>query len=191
MWLDLLFPIHCLGCGSKEEYLCSSCFDSIPSGSSFPLKNLSLLSASSYRNPLVKKMIHRYKYGFVKKLAKPLGLLMAKRLDFDAVLVPVPLHSRRLRWRGFNQSFLLASEIGRQLDLPVADCLLRAKYTSPQMKIKNSLKRGKNIKDAFCLKYLPEGKIVLIDDVCTTGATLEECAKLFERKVWGLVVARG
>lgn len=185
MW-DFLFPVSCLGCGLQGTYLCSSCLASLPPGSSFSLRNLSLVSATSYGHPLVKKMIWEYKYGFVKELAKPLASLMVKHLK-GSVLVPVPLHLRRLRWRGFNQSLLLAQETG----LPVADCLVRVRNTSPQMKIKNSLKREQNIQDAFRLKYLPSGEIILIDDVCTTGSTLEACAALFERPVRGLVVAHG
>lgn len=193
-FLDLLFPIQCLGCSRDGEYLCSDCLNRIPLNKEiFYLRNLRLLAAARYDNPLIKKIIYCYKYDFVKELAKPLGFLMAQKLDpiQEAVLVPVPLRPRRLRWRGFNQAELLAIEIGRRLNLPVADCLFRTRYTPPQMKIQDARERKINVQNAFRLKYRPKGKIILIDDVATTGATLEECAKLFSEEVWGLTAARG
>jgi len=112
--------------------------------------------------------------------------------------VPVPLHRRRFNWRGFNQSLLLAKYIGDKFYLPVReDMILRVKNTKPQTTTKNEEERRKNIDKAFSCPNAEEmrGKnIILIDDVCTTSATLNECAKELKKagakNVWGLVVAR-
>ncbi|MBU1292400.1 hypothetical protein KKH07_02935 [Patescibacteria group bacterium] len=172
MWktiLDIIFPIHCLGCGQEGNFVCLSCFKKIPLNIEKPRNNL--LIASYYKNPLIKNIIHRYKYDFIKDLAKPLSLLMIKKLKSeieslevrpeslevrprvsDLVLIPIPLHKKRLRWRGFNQSELLANEIGQQLNIPVANnILIRTKDTLPQARIRNTKQRKENINKAFTL----------------------------------------
>jgi len=214
MWktiLDLFFPMNCLGCGREGQFICPACLEKIPlnqkvlfgSNQAWPLTGL--IVASNYNNPLVKEAIHRYKYGLVKDLANPLGQLATRAFREyhfkDTLLIPVPLHKKRLRWRGFNQAELLAQVVSRQLEIPlVKDVLRRVKYRLPQMAIKNSRQRRDNIKEAFRLS--PQLKtniqnkiIILVDDVVTTGATLSECARLLKslqpREIWGLVVARG
>lgn len=227
--LDTLLPVHCLDCGQESQsilcsssqntkFICPSCFEKIPLNQEPPLRFsqkfslTSLIIASSYDYPLVKQAIHHYKYDFVKDLAKPLGQLMVKRLNnlsniFDknnSLLVPVPLHKKRLRWRGFNQAELLAEAVNQELKIPLNNNLLiRKKYSLPQMQIKSSPARKENIKKAFGIGTVPakQGQslsnktIILVDDICTTGATLEECAltlRLLKPKaIWGLVVARG
>lgn len=204
MWktiLDLFFPINCLGCGQEGQFICLSCFEKIPLNRKPPFKRL--IIASHYKYPLIKQAIHRYKYDFIKDLAEPLAKLMVKvireRFFENALLIPVPLHKKRLRWRGFNQAELLALEISQNLNIPMAnDILIRTKHNLPQAKITDAQARRTNIKNAFKLNKRPCIKnktILLIDDVCTTGATLEECAKVLKplkpKQIWGLVVARG
>ena len=111
-------------------------------------------------------------------------------------LVGVPLHPRRLRERGYNQSSLLAKELGKCVGLPVIeDCLIRVKQAQPQVKAADVEQRRRNVADAFvCRDERVKGKrIVLIDDVCTSGATLESCAAALKNKgatsVWGLTLA--
>ena len=188
MWktiLDIIFPIHCLGCGQEGNFVCLSCFKKIPLNIEKPRNNL--LIASYYKNPLIKNIIHRYKYDFIKDLAKPLSLLMIKKLQdnlevgpqkvgtfskkvplsrSDLALVPIPLHKKRLRWRGFNQSELLANEIGQQLNIPVANnILIRTKDTLPQARIRNTKQRKENINKAFTL---PE-KVQEVQDSLEVG----------------------
>ncbi len=206
MWktiLDLFFPINCLGCGREGQFICPSCFRKIPLNRKPPLKRL--IVASHYKYPLIKQAIHRYKYDFIRDLADPLGKLMVKvireRFFENALLLPVPLHKKRLRWRGFNQAELLALEINRNLNIPMAnDILIRTKYNLPQASIKSPQERKENIKQAFQLSRqsttnIRNKTVLLVDDVATTGATLEECAKALKplkpKQVWGLVVARG
>jgi len=232
--LDLLFPVNCLGCGQEGQFICPACFEKMPSNRKRPLKFSSsaltdLIVASDYNYTLVKQAIHRYKYDFVKDLAESLGQLMVRSLNVilsdseesfkNILLIPVPLHKKRLRWRGFNQAEFLAQKISQGLKIPlINNILIRAKYRLPQMAIKSSQERKENIKQAFQLNpqiksqgqsFLPSGTvpdplslsdiknktIILIDDVCTTGATLEECAKALKplqpKQIWGLVVAQG
>jgi ComF family protein len=112
-------------------------------------------------------------------------------------LVSVPLHPRRLRERGYNQSDLLAGHLGKRIGLPVIeDCLMRVKQAQPQVRAVDVEERRRNVAGAFaCRDERVSGKqIVLIDDVCTSGATLESCAAALKNmgvtSVWGLTLAR-
>jgi len=163
MWktiLDLFFPINCLGCGREGRFICPACLKKISLNQKtmirfkhdWPLAGL--VTASHYERPLVKEAIHRYKYDFIKDLAEPLGQLMVKALregHFEnALLIPIPLHKKRLKWRGFNQAELLAQVVSRQSEIPLAKNILkRTKYRLPQMAIKSSQQRKENIKGAF------------------------------------------
>ncbi len=113
------------------------------------------------------------------------------------VLVPVALHRQRLRERGYNQSGLLAVELGRLAGLPVVEgCLVRQRYTAAQARTSNVTERRQNILGAFaCRDNRLRGKqVLLIDDVCTSGATLDSCAVALKlggaASVWGLTLAR-
>lgn len=114
----------------------------------------------------------------------------------DSILIPVPLHRRRLRWRGFNQASVLAEEIKNHLSLEVLNnVLVRTRHTRAQAKL-NKNQRIKNLIDCFvCTQPLTDKHVILVDDVTTTGATLNECAKALRtsgaKSVWGLVIAQG
>jgi ComF family protein len=123
-------------------------------------------------------------------LGKPLGQLMARGCEeflsqCDAeTIIPVPLHPKRLRWRGFNQSVLLARQIGRAYDIPM-DCftLYRTRDTPPQTQLPEEDRR-KNMRRAFALspQSSVEGKcLLLVDDVYTSGATVNECSRVLKR----------
>jgi ComF family protein len=112
------------------------------------------------------------------------------------IIVPVPLHSHRLRDRGYNQSELLAEQLGSAMGMRVAaDVLLRVRSTIPQVGLRSDQRR-KNVKGAFrCAGTALKGlDVLLVDDVCTTGATLEACSVALQEAgaghVWGLVLAR-
>ena len=130
----------------------------------------------------LRELIHLFKYGRVQPLAKPLGRLLASALprerSFD-VIVPMPLHWRK-RWRrGFNQAALLAGEIRRRTHVPVRNALRRVKNTPAQAGLTNS-KRRLNVSGAFRAKSktaLLGKRVLLIDDVMTTGATAASCAR--------------
>jgi ComF family protein len=130
--------------------------------------------------------VHKFKYKGVTALAEPLGGLMAEYwythpMPAD-VLVPVPLHKNRLRERGFNQAALLAHQLSKRIHLAVDEqTLVRQRATALQVDL-DTEERKKNVRDAFrCTTgALADRRVLLIDDVCTTGATLEACAVALE-----------
>jgi len=152
---------------------------------------------------LMAELITRFKYQGATYLAHPLGMLLAgyKDTDFSLanidLLVPVPLHPRRLRERGFNQSLLLARVVSRVHKIPLQFNLLeRIRYTQPQTQLSGA-EREKNMRGAFRVRknILPAGiNILLIDDVFTSGATVGECARVLKeagaRQVQVLTLAR-
>jgi ComF family protein len=117
-------------------------------------------------------------------------------IDHDTI-IPVPLHRGRLRQRGYNQSGLIATRLGKLAGLPVIEnCLARIKDSKPQARTKTGEERRENVAEAFICRdsNLQGRRVLLIDDVCTTGATLEACAEALKRtgviSVWGLTIAR-
>jgi ComF family protein len=147
----------------------------------------------------LRELIHVFKYGRVQTLAKPLGRFLASALPreqtFD-VIVPMPLYWRK-RWRrGFNQAALLARELARRTHIPVSNALRRVKDTAAQAGLTNA-KRRRNVSGAFRARNktaLPGQRVLLIDDVLTTGATAASCARALRaagaRQVTLLTLAR-
>jgi ComF family protein len=148
---------------------------------------------------VLRELIHLYKYGGIKTLARPLGDLLAAALPRDLewnAVVPVPLHWRRQWKRGFNQSELLAQTIARRTGLPVVNALRRVHATQTQAGLSKTNRR-RNVAAAFRCKQpgaVAGKRILLIDDVMTTGSTAAACAFALKRagarKVALLTVAR-
>jgi ComF family protein len=223
-FLDLCFPPHCTICKKSGQIFCSSCYASIqllsppfckhchaplaPNNicrkcADHPLRLSGLRMVSAYQEPL-RSCIRAFKYSGNKRLARPLGTLLVqayKRAGLAAdMIIPVPLHAQRLRQRGYNQAQLLAEVCSAELGIPLDISLLtRVRATAAQADL-SGRERWKNVAGAFLLhpqsnpRVLYKRNILLIDDVCTTGATLEACAApLFAagaNTVWGLVLAR-
>lgn len=174
----------CMKCGKalqdkRQEY----CFDCSRK------KHLYDRGVSLYHYGSVKDCIYRFKYGGRQEYAAFFGQEMARRLGRQIVawrpdaLVPVPLHPRRLRDRGYNQALLLARETGRRLQIPVLeDWLLRVKNTRPQ-KLLDGRERQNNLKKAFKISRndVKLNTIVIIDDIYTTGSTVDEIAAVCRR----------
>jgi ComF family protein len=149
---------------------------------------------------VIRKAIHELKYRNLRAISPRLAELLADYLEKNPLpgdaLLGVPLHPRRLRERGYNQSDLVAEELGKHIGLPVIeDCLVRVREAQPQVRAADVEERRRNVADAFvCSDESVSGKrIILIDDVCTSGATLESCAAALKNKgatsVWGLTLA--
>ncbi len=226
--LNILFPIHCISCKKEGFWICDCCQTTIkfknehycgvcekvltPDGRTC-LKCLrknpldGLLVATSYREALISNSIHLYKYRFIKDLSEPLGKILTSSfgktdLPIPDLVIPIPLHPRRLRWRGFNQSALLAEYFCKNL-LPQSRLILneavliRNRYTQPQMQILNYKNRKSNTLGAFSIinqSKVANKIILLVDDVATTGSTIFECATVLKaagaKEVYAIVVAR-
>ncbi|MBI2052617.1 MAG: ComF family protein [Candidatus Sungbacteria bacterium] len=138
------------------------------------------------KDKLAKKLIHALKYNWVKEIAETLNVAIEKergnikKISCD-IIIPIPLHPRRLRERGFNQSRLIAEKIAEITGQPIIENAVRRKiYRQPQMEIKNRASRIKNARNMFeCVQHqmLDNKVVLLVDDVATTGATLKECAR--------------
>ena len=221
MALDLLFPQRCVGCEREGDFICSSCRRVLPriipplcprcgrpqpSGILCPSCVSGQANIDGIRSPfrfdgVMRQAIHQLKYRNVRALVVPLAKLLDDYLTTNPVageiLVPVPLHQKRLRERGYNQSSLLAQELGKLTSLPVADdCLIRLRHAPSQARTPTVAERRSNVAGAFtCHDHRLQGsQVLLIDDVSTSGATLDACAAALKAagasSVWGLVLAR-
>lgn len=219
--LDLLFPCWCLGCAGEGAFICPSCRQKLPEITppvcprcGMPQTDDILCSACSkhhhnidgIRSPfrfegIIRQAVLQLKYKNLRAIAEPLAELLSNYLDKHPIpgeiLVPVPLHHRRLRERGYNQSELLAKELGNLVRLPVVtDCIIRRKNNPPQTRATSVGKRRSNVAGIFtCHNHsLQDKEIILIDDVATSGATLNACAATLKAagavSVWGLTLAR-
>jgi len=218
--LDLLYPPHCVACGRLGDWLCDECLETIPfikpptgQRCGTPIGRTGLCAAcqrntshltgirsvAAHAPPLL-QAVHALKYEGLRALAEPLGHLLADHwqhgpLPVD-VIAPVPLHDVRRRQRGYNQSVLLARAFGRRVRFPLhEDLLIRDRNTRSQVGLSRE-ERWANVWGAFrCRSGDAKGKrVLLLDDVMTTGATLEACAyTLLEAgagEVWALTLTR-
>lgn len=207
--LDLVYPNICQGCGESllkhERYICTNCLFSVPrtkfhrkrqnlvSELFFGKINFEFATAFCYfhKKGVLQNMIHSLKYKGVKEVGEVLGKEFATDLSKSMfenidVIVPVPLHPKRERQRGYNQSewigIGLAEVLGKELDTTT---IIRKVHTETQTK-KNKEERWDNVKDIFKItdtKALENKHVLVIDDVITTGATIESCAsKVLEAK---------
>ena len=171
-----------------------------------------LLIATGFQDTFVQKIIHRFKYNFIQDLAQPLSELLFQKIILSDYLfyphltqgyfdyfVPVPLHKRRQLWRGFNQAEELALSLIKQIRVDYLPCIKRTRYTSTQTNKKRNA-REKNLQGAFVVlpDFIPQiknKKVLLIDDVYTTGSTMQEVAGVLKQaeadEVWGIAIARG
>lgn len=189
--LDLLFPKKCYGCGRFDIWLCRDCLKKLKSyQGEMPraLKNNhDLIIAGEYKDKILSDLIITFKFGFNKELAIPLFIFLKSALDKkilidnlsgqlwqDILIVPIPLHKKRKKWRGFNQSELLAREISNYYGWEISLDLIKIKKTLTQVELSED-QRLNNLKEAFKWTGKPITQtILLIDDVITSGATIEE-----------------
>ncbi|OGH71163.1 MAG: hypothetical protein A2921_03215 [Candidatus Magasanikbacteria bacterium RIFCSPLOWO2_01_FULL_43_20b] len=219
---DCLFPIFCLGCDKEGEWVCADCFGKIdlrgvfycpvcyrPNGNGAccavcqPQSCLdrAVAIAVYQEENLVGKLIKALKYNYAEEIiavfAKMIDGFLIHQLgvlsEID-LIVPVPLHRRRFAERGFNQARLLADILGQKIGRPVVDLLKRDRYTLQQAKLSRE-ERQLNVHHAFVNSDFRANAVLLVDDVFTTGATMQECARVLKssgvKRVIGFSVARG
>ncbi len=190
---DLLFPQSCLGCGEQRIVLCRNCLKDIPK----PEKNLPdwIGALFSYKSTLIKNSIWRLKYKYTYDIGKVFGELLFEVLFAEVsgvtsygiqhvYLIPIPISNKRIKERGYNQAALLTNAILNHDHAGIfkdgSQFLKRREMISRQSHTKNKSERLKNIQGSF-VRGIPlrEGShFILIDDVVTTGATLEEAKKV-------------
>ncbi len=194
-------PPYCTICGkpfiseNQEDHLCEDCLRKHP--------YYEALRAPYVYEGAMLEAIHLFKYGGKRHLSKSLGALIARFAaewlgeEGGLLSMPVPLHPKRLRERGFNQSLLLCKYVSLWLDAELDSLSLRrVRYTQPQTTLGRK-ERLKNVRRAFVLKNqgsLRGKKVLVVDDVTTTGSTMNECARVLKRagaeKVFALTLAR-
>ncbi len=183
--LDLIFPPACVGCGRVDTLLCAPCTQNIapPDAPATVVSPLHDVQAIGHFSGVLQKAVHALKYEHLTALARPLGELMAERIAVmhwpPSLIIPVPLHTDRLQYRGYNQAALLGQVIAEQLHWPWQDnVLMRVRATRSQVGLNYHERQG-NVRGAFALAAADSVRgqdIVLVDDVYTTGATMRECA---------------
>lgn len=220
--LNAVFPPRCVSCRRFGEWACQDCWgkiELIKTPICYRCHKLSadfkvcqdcrkyskchrLIVCGYFQDPL-KQFVYGLKYKRVKPIALILGQLLCETVQKvlvgqSVVIVPVPLHRGRLGHRGFNQALMLGSIVANQLQQPLVNALVRKKFTKPQFGLDRQ-ERALNIDNAFDIKpnqtaQIKNQIILLVDDVVTTGATINECAKILKqngaREVWGLVLAK-
>jgi ComF family protein len=217
--IDALFPPRCGGCQADGTLWCDACQASLEyvcpptcdrcgephtiglctKCRAQPLQIESIHSVVIFQDK-VRHAIHRFKYERLAGLAEPLGDVLAEGWRAQQLaadwLIPVPLHPARQRERGYNQSELLARRLSQRVNVPYsATALTRTRLTAVQMTL-DAAQRKANVAGAFATvdARLRGARVVVIDDVCTTGATLDACAAALlamgAASVAGLTVAR-
>jgi len=217
---DYVFPIHCLQCQKEGEWVCSDCLATIDlSGiyacpvchrdqiggvccqgcvsNSFLDSQIALAEYSE--KSLVGNIIQNLKYYYAEDLQMIIKKIMVKS-KFDLTLanveyvVPIPLHKKRIAERGFNQAEVIAKLLAEYLHKPMLEALQRVKGTAQQAKLGKEA-RLKNMVKAFAIKEPIRGQVILVDDVFTTGSTMQEAAKVLRQsgveKIYGFSLARG
>lgn len=197
--LDLALPARCVGCEAEGPPFCAACLPAlderldqhagVPLGlpADIPPPLLQLEWCAPFAGA-VRRALHELKYSGERRLADPLGTAIARRWSRAGaggdLVVPVPVHAERARKRGYDQAVLIAAAAGRELRLPMAPILERARATAAQFDLDRE-HRATNVRGAFRLRptggrrsndLLAGRWVILVDDVMTTGATLSACA---------------
>jgi ComF family protein len=201
--IDFIYPRYCVGCGliinGPEQTICNPCLHQLPStrfaftpgnpvekmfAGRFPLQ--AGHSEFYFRHDkIIQSIIHALKY----KEQKQAGIILGKRMGMSIrdserfsnlnYIIPVPMHPNKIKQRGYNQAEVIAEAVSEITGVPLCHALIKKKQTNTQTK-KGKLERWQNMREGFERNFplLPEGShVLLLDDVLTTGATLEACAQ--------------
>lgn len=223
---DCVFPVFCFSCKKEGVWLCSECFAKMElnaqkacpvchqynddGGACFDCKKQTFLDGhlafmKYEESEIIGGLVHSLKYNYAKEVFAVLEKIISGSLPqhlyyFNNIdlIIPVPLHGRRLAERGFNQAELIAETVARFIQKEIMNkILVRQRYTFVQARL-NREERLRNVSGAFSLNEVSKIKdknILLVDDVFTTGSTMQECARLLKQngasQVFGFTVARG
>jgi competence protein ComFC len=219
-WLDFIFPKKCVNCGQWGQYVCESCEVGLWEEEqicpvcgrasrygmrhkychqSYALDGLTCLWAyEGVARKIIAKAKYRFYYDMLNELlrgSKSLGMPGQARLRDSLVIVPVPLYSKREKWRGFNQAEMIGRWLAQKNKLELSNLLVRVKDTGQQVG-KSREARLANMRGAFKLRAAIDAPraVLLVDDVWTSGATMSECSRVLKKAgvkyVWGWVLAR-
>lgn len=234
--LSFVFPRRCLGCGKLGKYFCEKCRKTVklvnPNEAICPVCEKLAIDGATHPHcqnryaldgltsffryeGIIRKATKSIKYRLVSDLAEEfISLIPSSSCNNltiqqynNFVLVPIPLHPARYRFRGFNQAEVLGKLLARRLNIPIkTNIFKRVKKTIPQVDMKDRDERLKNMQNVFALNNLtmkpalPAGRqfnnsfVILFDDVFTTGATLRSAANVLKRagfkNIWGMTMAR-
>lgn len=203
--IEWLFPKICFGCHKGHKYLCNMCESKLITGSLTVKDSFEGIISIYKYDGLMKEMVEKIKYEFVNDVVEELAQLMAKKLKISYpnivkywqrekyCLIPIPLYWQRKNWRGFNQSEMLADNLAKILSLKFEkNILTRNVKTKNQATIKNRQLRRKNISNVFIVneKKIAPKKVILVDDVVTSGATMTAAWRTLKDSgadlAWGL-----
>ena len=218
--LDALYPLECAGCGGSGKIICDRCAQDLPflvppycrvcaaqseselcPACAQPGRWFDGVRAPFRYEGSVRQAILALKYGGIKAAAPQLGDMLADYLEANPLsgdlIAPVPMHSSRRRERGYNQAELLARRVAGRCDLPYqGDLLVRTRRVDPQAGMTSAVARATNVADSVAVSHPSEvhgRQIILVDDVATTGSTLDICASALKEagaaSVWCLTLA--
>lgn len=218
IFLSIVFPLFCISCNKEGDWCCEDCKAVLSRQAVLSCPNCEkatpggrtcercinktalsgLIAASSYADPVARNFIQAIKFNRAVSVLKYLnkfavhGRAVAKSLLPEAIIVPVPLHKIRENMRGYNQAEIIADtlDLGEKLK-----ALKRVKLTSAQTELNEDERKLNPIGAFSCIKNVEGMSVILVDDVFTTGATMEAAARALReagaKEVWGFVVARG
>ncbi len=208
--LDFIWPEFCLGCQRESSLCCEQCLQNLKILPIYsqnwpdlaPPYFQSCYVTADYENKLIQKLIKCYKYDFIEKISDILVTILASQarnlnLPPETIITNVPLHNRKRRERGFDQTKILAEKLAKKLGLTYQPLLKRKKKTKSQAKLTKT-ERQNNMSGVFTILDAAaasgRGPILLLDDVATTGTTLNEASRALKsagyQKIICLVIAK-